>query len=260
MSCPESCVSLESGSIFSFWKSLSFASFLLIAEGRNPAASSALMLESRDRKQLWEFFQRALVSHRAKPGTRRQAAARGPAGPGLLDLPRWKRRGSVQQQNSASPLGFLETQEVAAAPAPGGPHAAPPTASRGASPGALRAPHTFPVSGLRKPHKSGKSHPGEIPGNSSVGSCEQPQVHSRLVIYSASQTWLHRALTLFTFLRLTIQPWVLLCLELFPFNFVLLSTKKEPKRKNGYRKRNRREAIRVFSFHSQISKPRRELM
>ena len=106
---------------------------------------------------------------------------------GLLDLPSWKRRASVQQQNSASPLGFLETQEVAAALAPSGPHAAPPTGSRAASPGALRAPHMFPVSGLRKPHKSGRTQPGEIPDNSSVGSCEQPQVQSRLVIYSASQ-------------------------------------------------------------------------
>lgn len=177
---------------------------MVIAEGRNPAASSALMLESRDRKQLWEFFQRALVSHQARPGTRLQAAARGPAGPA-----RWKRRRSVQQQNSASPRGFLETQAVAAAPAPGGLGTPSTTAvGRAASPGALRAPRTFPVSGLRKPHKARKTHPGEIPDNSSVGSREQPQVESRLVIYSASQRWLRIALTLFAFVRLTIQPWV----------------------------------------------------
>ena len=41
---------------------------------------------------------------------------------GLLDLPRWTRGGLVQQQKSASPLGFLETQKAAAASAPGGPH------------------------------------------------------------------------------------------------------------------------------------------
>lgn len=79
------------------------------------------------------------------------------------------------------------------------------------------------------------------------------------MIYSASQRWLRIALTLFAFVRLSTQPWVLLRLALFPFNFVLLSMKTEPKRKSGYRKRSRREETRVFSFDSQVSKPGREL-
>ncbi|XP_060259541.1 uncharacterized protein LOC114109613 [Ovis aries] len=62
-------------------------------------------------------------------------------------------------------------------------------AGRAASPGALRAPRTFPVSGLRKPRKARKTHPGEIPDNSSVGSRERPQVQSSLPRASRS----HRA-------------------------------------------------------------------
>ncbi|KAM7229761.1 hypothetical protein CapIbe_019877 [Capra ibex] len=134
-----------------------------------------LTSHSRQRCKFNTADQGALVSHQARPGTRLQAATRGPAGPA-----RWKRRRSVQQQNSASPRGFLETQAVAAAPAPGGLGTPSTTAAgRAASPGALRAPRTFPVSGLRKPRKARKTHPGEIPDNSSVGSREQPQVESR---------------------------------------------------------------------------------
>lgn len=79
------------------------------------------------------------------------------------------------------------------------------------------------------------------------------------MIYSASQRWLRMPNPVRICQAFFTSALVLLYWLSFPFNFVLLSMKTEPKRKSGYRKRSRREETRVFSFHSQVSKPGREL-
>ena len=173
---------------------------------------------------------------------------------GLLDLPRWTRGGgSSNSRNLHLPSASWKHRKQQQPRLPAGHTAVPPASRRPASPSALRVPRTVTVSGPRKPRKARKTHPGEIPHNSSVGSCEQTQVQSRLAIDSASQRRLHVPLTLFTFLRLTIQPRALLCLALF----LHLCFPQERTQEREWLQEEQESS--VFSFDSQICRPRREL-
>ena len=207
------------------------------------------MLESRDRKTALGVFPKGAGVSLGKardslPGSCTWACWTCPAGRG---------GGSSSSRNLRLPLASWKHRKQQQPRLPAGHTAVPPASRRPASPSALRVPRTVTVSGPRKPRKARKTHPGEIPHNSSVGSCEQTQVQSRLAIDSASQRRLHVPLTLFTFLRLTIQPRALLCLALF----LHLCFPQERTQEREWLQEEQESS--VFSFDSQICRPRREL-